>query len=184
MHLEFEGFPKIPRLNKIFGKCVITEKIDGTNAHILIDSDEITYYVGSRTRWINPKDDNYGFAKWVEDNESEILKLGPGHHFGEWYGNGIQRNYGLKEKRWALFNTKRWNEHNPNKPKCCDVVKELYSGEFSFDIVENIINKLKEKGSQQVKGFMKPEGIIIYFHEIRQMAKWTFEYTEGKWNKD
>ncbi len=63
-------------------------------------------FIGSRTRWITAQDDNHGFARWVEGNKQELLKLGAGRHFGEWWGSGIQRGYGLQkgEKRFSLFN--------------------------------------------------------------------------------
>lgn len=207
---DFVGWPKIPRINRIFGRSIITEKIDGTNAHVLIKpanevgveglspndpearfqnkyalafGGEQGLYIcaGSRTRWITPENDNFGFAKWVKDNAEELFKLGPGHHFGEWYGNGIQRGYGLKEKRFALFNSRRWNDQNPNRPECCECVKELHSGEFTLDILEEVTDHLKETGSQQVPGFMQPEGVVVYLSELDKMIKWTYDYTEGKW---
>lgn len=92
----FEGFGKISRTNKA-SACVITEKIDGSNAQIVIEDNEIVA-VGSRKRWIQPgkESDNFGFASWVERNYDELLGLGEGTHFGEWYGAGIQKNpYGL-----------------------------------------------------------------------------------------
>ena len=105
-NLEFREFPKIARLSR---EMIITEKIDGTNAQILITEDG-QILTGSRNRWITPQDDNYGFAKWVEENKQEILKLGVGRHFGEWWGGGIQRGYNLPkgEKRFSLFNVSRW----------------------------------------------------------------------------
>ncbi len=57
--IEFEGFGKIARLSR---ECVITEKIDGTNAQICITEDG-QFLTGSRTRWITPEDDNFGFSK-------------------------------------------------------------------------------------------------------------------------
>jgi hypothetical protein len=60
-NLEFQEFPKIARLSR---EIIITEKIDGTNAQILI-TEEGDFLIGSRTRWITPQDDNYGFAKWA-----------------------------------------------------------------------------------------------------------------------
>ena len=101
---DFVAFPKIPRLSR---RCVITEKIDGTNACIFIGEDG-EFLVGSRTRWITPENDNHGFARWAYEHKDELLGLGPGRHFGEWWGQGIQRGYGLKEKRFSLFNTSRW----------------------------------------------------------------------------
>ena len=104
---EFAPFPKIPRL---YREIVVTEKIDGTHASLYFDeTGPDSLLVGSRTRWITAEADNYGFAAWAGPRrESLFTLLGPGHHFGEWYGVGINRNYGLHERRLALFNAKRW----------------------------------------------------------------------------
>lgn len=76
---DFIEFPKIARLSR---ECVITEKLDGTNAQIYI-TEEGEMHVGSRTRWITVNDDNHGFARWAKTNENDLLKLGAGSHFGE-----------------------------------------------------------------------------------------------------
>lgn len=93
--------PKIGRLSR---GCTITEKIDGTNASVFIGAYETEglFLVGSRTRWITPTSDNYGFAHWAHSHKDELLQLGPGHHFGEWWGLGIQRRYGQLEKKFSL----------------------------------------------------------------------------------
>lgn len=179
-NIPFEGWPKIARMDKILGKCIVTEKIDGTNAHILIKDGEILR-VGSRNRWITPESDNFGFASWVERNKEDLLSLGDGHHFGEWYGRGVNRDYGLNERRFALFNYTRWNDFNPNRPKCCEVVKELYSGEFYTGLVDQIAEDLKQSGSKQVPGYHNPEGFIVYLSNIDTMFKWTYDYKNGKW---
>jgi hypothetical protein len=86
--IDFIAFPKIPRFNR---EWIITEKIDGTNAVVFV-SDEGIVKAGSRSRWITPESDNYGFAKWVHENEDELRTgLGPGFHYGEWWGKGIQK---------------------------------------------------------------------------------------------
>lgn len=77
-NLEFQEFPKMARLSR---DIIITEKIDGTNAQLLI-TEAGDLLVGSRTKWITPQDDNAGFARWVEENKENILKLGVGRHFG------------------------------------------------------------------------------------------------------
>jgi hypothetical protein len=87
-------------------------------------------FAGSRTKWITPEDDNKGFARWVEVNREKLLKLGPGSHFGEWWGSGIARGYGLTkgEKRFSLFNVSRWGPGGMDetlKPECCSVVPTL-----------------------------------------------------------
>lgn len=167
---EFIPWPKIPRLNR---ECVITEKLDGTNASILITSDG-QVVAGSRTRWITPQNDNYGFAAWVEQNKAALLELGEGHHFGEWWGAGIQRHYNLTSKRFSLFNTYRWNELNP-PPACCSIVPVLYKGIFHSDRVTVCLERLRIHGSMAAPFFMQPEGIVVYHTAAKQCFKVTLE---------
>jgi len=173
--IKFEAFDKIPRLSR---EIVITEKIDGTNAQIYIADDFTTIKAGSRTRWIEPgKNDNYGFAGWVEKNKEELLKLGPGRHFGEWWGPGINRGYGLKEKHFSLFNTYRWS--NPEtRPNCCDVVPTIATGIFTTGLVEEALKILETRGSFASPGFMRPEGIVIFHTQGNLMFKKTLENDE------
>lgn len=164
--LPFQGFPKLSRLSR---ECIITEKIDGTNAQIFItECGQIV--AGSRNRWITPGNDNYGFAAWVEANKDELLKLGPGQHFGEWWGAGIQRRYGLAEKRFSLFNTERWiksetdrtNDNQEIKPMCCSVVPVLERCIFDTVRIAGVLEVLARTGSVAAPGFAAPEGIVIY----------------------
>lgn len=167
---EFVEFKKIPRLSR---EIVVTEKIDGTNGVIYIDEDgEIL--VGSRTRWIGEHTDNYNFWHWVKDNTKEILKLGVGTHYGEWWGQGIQRRYDLKEKRFSLFNTARWGDDSI-RPKCCHVTPVLYTGIFNTLFIDEALHTLKEKGSQASPGFMRPEGVVIFHKAGNLMFKKTIE---------
>ena len=155
---DFAEFPKMPRYSR---ECLVTEKIDGTNAQVCITEDG-DIFAGSRSRWITPAEDNHGFARWVEGNEDELLKLGPGRHFGEWWGQGIQRNYGLKEKRFSLFNISRWADPSV-RPACCHVVPALGLGNFDNSRwIHAILDNLKDNGSVAAPGFMKPEGIVIF----------------------
>lgn len=134
--IGFEEWPKTPRL---FRDVVITEKIDGTNAAVVIkrhpfgthavdysphsivlgtEMDEVglplyEYEVAaqSRKRLVTRDADNFGFAQWVAENAHELrLVLGEGRHFGEWWGSGIQRRYDMTEKRFSLFNTAKWSK--------------------------------------------------------------------------
>lgn len=179
--MDFVAFPKIPRLSR---EVVITEKLDGTNASVHIYKDTTTDWLtevlrikaGSRNRWITPEDDNYGFAKWVEANKEELMKLGEGTHYGEWWGQGIQRGYDLKEKRFSLFNTGRWNKDNV--PSCCHVVPVLHQGIFSTDKAAETIMELRDFGSAASIGFKKPEGIMIYHTAAGQYFKKTIENDE------
>lgn len=185
---EFVPFPKVPRLHRT---VVVTEKLDGTNAQIVFNEDG-TYRVGSRKRWITPgkQTDNYGFAGWVAEHEELLFELlGPGRHFGEWWGQGIQRNYGLDEKRFSLFNPERYDPENetggqdrlhPDLPLFV-VPTLLQHGAFSMDRLNGTFLGLKASGSWAAPGFMDPEGVMVYHTAARQVFKWTYEHdSEGK----
>jgi hypothetical protein len=90
---DFLGFMKMDRYSR---EVIVTEKIDGTNAQILITEDG-GFFTGSRNRWITPENDNYGFSRWAHRNKDDLMELGVGRHFGEWWGYGIQRGYGLQK---------------------------------------------------------------------------------------
>lgn len=172
---EFESFNKIARLSR---ECTVTEKIDGTNAQILI-TDDGQLYAGSRSRWLlTPEglaEDNFGFGRWVLEHKDElILGLGIRRHYGERWGAGIQRKYGLKEKRFSLFNTKTW-EDDAVRPKCCYVVPVLYQGIFDYTKIETCLESLRTLGSAASPGFMKPEGIVIWHDAARIYFKKTLE---------
>lgn len=172
--IDFVEFPKMARLNR---EVIVTEKIDGTNAQIFIDDsvqgihypaspEGFKLHAGSRTKWITPQDDNFGFAGWVERNKDELMQLGPGHHFGEWWGPGIQRGYGLKQKQFSLFNVHRWKDGGVDKrPACCGVVPILWQGmmeDFVKGALDDILSRLRLEGSVAAPGFMNPEGIVIF----------------------
>lgn len=174
MPITFESFPKIPRFNSF--PMTITEKIDGTNAQIII-TEEGEFGCASRNRLITPEDDNYGFAAWAYENKENLMALGRGRHYGEWYGKGIQRGYGLEDRRFALFNTRRWTNDNP-PPECCEVVPVLYHGEFDRATVEAHMLVLQLQGSFLVPDYMNPEGVCIFVKD--GYMKRTFE-NDHKW---
>jgi hypothetical protein len=169
--IEFVEFPKMPRLSR---EIIVTEKIDGTNAqvHITVDGQILA---GSRTRWITPEADNFGFAAWVRDNREALMDLGPGSHFGEWWGAGIQRRYDQTTKRFSLFNVDRWGER---RPACCDVVPVLYRGPFDTQRIEDQLDSLRRVGSVAAPGFMRPEGVVVYHVAGRLGFKKTIEKDE------
>jgi hypothetical protein len=184
--MQFKSYDKIEQIGKLH--MFITQKLHGTNAQIYIEQmvnlqDEPIMFVaaGSRSRWLTPEDDNYGFAKFVHDNRDEIAaKLGPGRHFGEWCGPGINAGEGLSEKKLFLFN---WHKFKDKElPDKIETVPVLYSGKFSFDAINETMEHLKVHGSRIVKGYMKPEGIVIQVGGQRykrvfalEVVKWTGE---------
>ncbi len=173
--MVFEEFPSITRL---FRTCVISEKIDGDNGVIAIGDDAVTIQAGSRSRWVTPEDDNKGFARWVQEHREELLALGPGRHHGEWWGAGIRRRYGQKEKRFSLFNVSVWGpggSDEARRPACCGVVPVLYRGPFTTEIVREVGAKLKEGGSVAAPGFMDPEGVVVWHDKARVLFKYTLD---------
>lgn len=180
----FESFPKIPRLRSAMVLSV-TEKIDGTNAQIYVPEDpDLPLQVGSRNRWITPGQttDNFGFAAWVAERADELRAgLGPGRHFGEWYGAGIGRRYGLAERRLTLFNWRRWTtpEQRERLPSYIETVPVLYSGAFDATAIHAVREELRTGGSRAVPGFMDPEGYVVEFRG--ELAKFTFD---GDGHKD
>ena len=176
MQTEFQQFPKMSRFSR---DVIVTEKIDGTNAQICI-ADDGEFLVGSRKRWITPEKDNYGFARWAHEHKEELMQLGPGRHFGEWWGSGIQRRYGLDEKRFSLFNVSRWGEE---RPACCHVIPIIWQGPFSRLDTDAIMDSLQASGSLAAPGFMRPEGIVIWHTQGNFGLKRTFEKDDtGKWD--
>ena len=179
--IEFVAYPKIPRLSR---EMIVTEKIDGTNgqiyirplaeeplpfemdilSHLDVESGAYSIRAGSRNRWLLPgKTDNFGFAAWVLDHAKELVEgLGPGRHFGEWWGQGIGRGYGLTEKRFSLFNVSKWADGS-SRPACCGVVPVLVEEmDFNSDAIEAALSYLRTCGSLCAPGFMDPEGVVVF----------------------
>lgn len=195
--IEFKEWPKTPRL---FRDMIVTEKIDGTNAAIIIEAVEPglgwedqpakaveafdgEYLVGaqSRKRLITPEVDNFGFARWVWDNAEDLVHaLGPGRHYGEWWGSGIQRGYGLQngEKRFSLFNVKRYADMFSMIPNL-GTVPVLFEGPFDLDEVATQIGQLRLTGSQASPGFMRPEGVVVFHAASGAVYKATLENDEA-----
>lgn len=193
--IEFQPWPKTPRLSA--GDVVITEKIDGTNACVVIDPEPLlgdweagtdlgcgvivdvhgtshVMYAQSRKRFVHPDTDNAGFARWVWDNSATLAELlGVGHHFGEWWGQGIQRRYGMPTKIFSLFDSHRWNkvalDYGEWGTKAdainLDIVPVLHIGKFSDRDIERTLELLRQEGSfaslKYGVRFNKPEGVIV-----------------------
>jgi len=171
---EFIPFAKIARLSR---EVVVTEKIDGTSAQIYIGEDG-EMLAASRNQYLTSRAkggaDNFGFAQWVEDNADDLRSLGPGRHYGEWWGSGILRGYGLLkgEKRFSLFNVSRWGE---GRPSCCHVVPVLYEGVFDTNWIDLCLRRLQTAGSVASPGFMRPEGVVVFHPQANKLFKKTIE---------
>jgi hypothetical protein len=191
----YRPFNKIPRLHS---DVIVTEKIDGTNACIEFAGFDGVFLMaaGSRNRrlvtirWEDAlfpvvkwegKGDNAGFGDWVVRNFLELRGLGYGAHFGEWWGQGIQRTYGLGEKRFSLFREPK------TLPACCSVVPRLATFSESFDMkrLADLMVTLRVSGSVAAPGFMNPEGIVAFHVRSGQLFKLTYEAgPKGQANDD
>lgn len=203
--MDFADFPKMARWSR---EIIVTEKLDGTNAAVVIADGlegvlapgaiakvrNLDIYAQSRTKFITPADDNHGFARWVVEHAEELADrgkgLGEGRHFGEWWGSGIQRKYGLAEKRFSLFNVSRWYDTHEDgnyisepgelvaAPSCCHVVPVLIRGPNRHDAIDITLDLLRERGSYAAPGFMDPEGIVIWHTAANMGFKKTIKRDE------
>ncbi|MDY0087096.1 MAG: RNA ligase family protein [Coriobacteriia bacterium] len=195
--IEHPKYPKIPRFEKLVWS--ITEKIDGTNGIVHIvpclpdgtrdgvylrdagcvsivggptEGEDFAVFAGSRARWLQPgkQTDNYGFAQWVVDNAAELVSLlGPGTHYGEWWGAGIQRRYDQQEKRFSLFAPWRY----PHIPEARDhdaggcIVSKVPLLDIGSDLVrlDTAVKLwtalLLRDGSIAAPGYPNPEGLVV-----------------------
>lgn len=179
--IEFKEFPKIFRMNR---EVIVTEKLDGINAAIVID-EEGNIAAQSRNRLIYPGDDNYAFAFWVNQNKEQLLKMGPGHHFGEWWGKGIARNYGVDRKYFSLFNTYRWKTCCSDAPGLTELppvqglgvvpVLATLGPTDPYSNVMRVVELLRSNGSVAAPGFMRPEGVVVFHTQSNSMFKVTLE---------
>lgn len=196
---EFVPWAKTYRL--FTGKgIVVTEKIDGTNACIVFD-DEGDMFVQSRRRIITPESDNYGFARWATDMQDELFYiLGPGRHYGEWWGQGIQRGYGMNRKVFSVFNTRRWyggtdeetldsmdtRSYMAGLAGMITAVPTIYSGHFSEYEILKSANVLRTDGSMAARlqgvDYDNAEGVCIFFPDNGMVMKHVFDNDDKhKW---
>lgn len=195
---EFKGWGSTTRENKNKNKTIL-EKIDGTNACIVIYNGQVK--AQSRKRMITPDDDNYGFAKWVYGNAGALTDtLGYGYHYGEWFGEGIQKNpLGIEGKRFALFHATKYTASNGFDLEQVDgleTVPLLHHGQCNIFTIPNIVQDLETYGSKvkgaktetvksevpgmgdlvfQYEKAAKAEGIIIWNNETKTRTKLLLE---------
>lgn len=151
---------------------------------------------GSRNRWLSTEKDNFGFCAWVMANADALTALGPGYHYGEWFGLGIQTGYGLDKKRFALFNVAKWydprdprthtstfEDNFPKAKPCPSVVTvvpviSVVDGKHLNAEVDKALHTLESEGSFIAPGFMKPEGVVVFHAAAGVLFKATIHNDE------
>ena len=180
--MQHPNFAKWPSIQRLSSETVyITEKIDGTNGIIYVPpDDEQPIIAGSRERWLTSPDgeppdkktDNFGFGAWVHERKEALRRLGPGYHYGEFHGVGINRSYNLKDKRFASF--EYWRDDISIDGVCR--VPVLYEGPIDgltnepglrWSIWDEWTATLREYGSVLYPGFPNPEGVVITFKNMK-----------------
>lgn len=144
-------------------------------------------YAQSRKLILTPalleaKRDNQGFAAWVKANAAELVSaLGEGLHYGEWWGSGIERGYGLLrgDKRFSLFNVTRYKDVDFSALPGVGLVPVLYEGPFDTTTVKAMVADLAATGSKAAPGFPDPEGVITFHVASNQVFKTTIENDES-----
>ena len=174
---EFRGWPKTARL---FRDIIVTEKLDGTNAAVIIGEDERSVAAQSRNRLVMPgkTTDNHGFAAWVELNAADLaITLGPGYHYGEWWGNGIARGYGLAQgdKRFSLFNTEKYGGVDLRLVPGLGLVPVLDRAAMDTRLIGWWLEELRATGSRAAPNYMKPEGVCVFHVASNKVFKVTIE---------
>lgn len=189
--LAFEGFPKIVRLKRDMvvpesADGLVTEKIDGVNGAVVIRDGRVVA-AQNRSWFVTPESDKYGFAAWVEANADVLAaKLGDGCHFGEWWGQGIRRHYGMDHKRFSLFNAARWTQQLLDDRDAdaigLGVVPVLHEGVLSRELIDHALVDLRDQGSVAAPGFQNPEGVVIWLTAEQRFFKYTLENdNQSKW---
>lgn len=183
-HKGAVGFIKWPSTPRFHKGMTIAEKINGTNACVRILDGKVT--AQSRKRIITPESDNFGFASWVYENAGALTDvLGYGVHFGEWFGEGIQKNpLGIEGKRFALFSPWKFNDTEKERIQesgLVEFVPILFEGQADYMTIPNVIEDLIYTGSRVVGAAQKfapairrahdAEGIIVWHRETQQKYK-------------
>lgn len=183
---DFKGYPKTPRLEQ--ETVTISEKVDGTNGVLYIHKPhlcdvtngiELSPYVlaGSRSKWLQDEGkkswDNHGFGAWVAEHASELHNLPAGFHYGEWYGKGINHGYGMTDRKFMLFNRKRY-ERLEDLPKCVEletIIEDEVPVYELLSVIDRIKNEVSVKGSYHVPGQAMVEGLIMRFRLSAKVYK-------------
>ncbi len=182
---EFHAWGKTTRVDS---PVVVTEKIDGTNGVIFVDPETHNVWAGSRNRWLvgitesgyqmwqspkmdvaaTPAVDNYGFGQYVCDNHQALAHLlGDGHHYGEWWGQGIARGYAQNVKRFQVFDVRHsadpgWDDAAWQAARL-GTVPVMYEGPMDHVAIDICSSTLLKRGSVIAPGYMHPEGLVVRF---------------------
>lgn len=159
---EFKKFGKLAHLDNI--RVRITQKIDGTNAQIVI-SPEGELLACSKNRVLTEHSDNYNFYKFCMENKQVLIDfLGVGRHYGEWAGPKINSGEGLTENTLVLFDYWKYKDQQMPLEQLTHVpilLDQTLDHVLMYDAINTTNRDLQLKGSKLVPGFMDVEGMVL-----------------------
>jgi RNA ligase (TIGR02306 family) len=161
-HVPVYGMDNLLRYKEIIPpgtEVIITEKIHGCNARVLIDSDGV--HVGSHRTWWKPEDSNVWWAatKPFFDRLPPDLTL-----YGEVYGKVQDLNYGvdLSFAAFDIWDNRKgvwlpWDEMVAFcEARSIPVVPVLYRGPYDFEATYKLAQGNSVLAKDQIK-----EGVIV-----------------------
>lgn len=95
-----------------------------------------------------------------------LRRLGPGRHYGEWWGAGIGRKYDMETRVFSLFNVGRYAKDGLPEGVPVSLVPVIYAGPVDMNYVTTCRESLIQYGSVVKPGFMQPEGMVIQIGEF------------------
>ncbi|MFH1587981.1 MAG: RNA ligase family protein [Candidatus Diapherotrites archaeon] len=186
-----EVFIVVPKLSPEFewifsNECIASDKIDGTNVSIIVESHKITEIYNRMNKidiWKHKKWFFEGIKNAIDFEKINLKELSDGQYFGELVGPHINGNpYNLKEPFWLSFDFLRkhcrfkfWDEFTEqNRDKTEKekflTVSETFKGLWSiYKRQKGIKSEVNE--STGFENSMAAEGIVFYNKASGEMCK-------------
>ena len=151
------------RRSALFRDVTISEKIDGTNAQVFVVAEDrgrrqpgrgLGGSLRKRTTSVSRRGSPIMLTSCASSAQDVIS--------AEWYGRGIQRRYGLQDRRFALFNS--CTDGPRSARRAAAIVPVLTTRTMGADVVSECLETLRSGGSLARSGFHAPGGIVIYHH--------------------
>lgn len=174
MHIERYGNDEVQGIE--LGKCYVFPKIDGTNASVWVDNDEVR--CGSRNRELSLDSDNAGFLAAMIEDDAVIAALTENKGiriYGEWLVPHSLKTY--REDAWRkLYVFDVWSD-TEERWLSYDEYSQLLEP-YGLNIVtpmaviknatyENLLHEVNQNGFLIVDGKGVGEGVVIKNYDYK-----------------
>lgn len=149
-----------------YGTVMVTEKIDGTPAVLVIEEEpggrQVHSALEGRAAALDSTTD------WFYANQRKLIRLlAPGVYDAAWVG-AEGRDYGLEDPGLVILDPAGYDPNEPNKYDGIEGLRHapvLYYGpvkpENGQDPIEEALRRLKFAGSALAPGYKHPAGVIV-----------------------